>query len=126
MSSSKPCLASMPRAFMMFQTSGLNTGSVRLETLITGFCCACAADSAETANAKHTASAAMPRRDIVDMTTPPGGCFGCGLGAPQLVGPQTGWQRLYSAFPAVQLIAGSARGARCRISPHATAHGCTA
>ena len=32
----------MPRAFMMFQTSGLNTGSVRLETLMTGFCCACA------------------------------------------------------------------------------------
>ena len=27
---------------MMFHTSGLNTGSVRLETLIIGFCCACA------------------------------------------------------------------------------------
>ena len=42
MSSVKPCLASKPRAFMTFHTSGLNTGSVRLETLIIGFCCACA------------------------------------------------------------------------------------
>ena len=38
---------------MMFQTSGLNTGSVRLDTLITGFCCACAGNGiAGEANAK--------------------------------------------------------------------------
>ena len=45
-SSSKPFLVSKPRAFMMFHTSGLNTGSVRLETLITGFCWACAGTDA--------------------------------------------------------------------------------
>src|SRR3569833_3551719 len=36
MSRVKPCLASKPRAFITFQTSGLNTGKVRLETLMTG------------------------------------------------------------------------------------------
>ena len=36
---------------MMFHTSGLNTGSVRLETLITGFCCACAGGAANPATA---------------------------------------------------------------------------
>src|SRR3569623_3606224 len=36
MSRANPCLASKPRAFITFQTSGLNTGKVRLETLMTG------------------------------------------------------------------------------------------
>src|SRR5215469_13002629 len=40
MSSSKPFLVSNPRAFMMFQTIGLNTGRVRLETVIFGLSCA--------------------------------------------------------------------------------------
>ena len=37
---------------MMFHTSGLNTGSVRLETLITGLCCACAGGATNAAMAK--------------------------------------------------------------------------
>src|SRR6476646_11324141 len=70
MLSSKPCLASMPRAFMMFQTSGLNTGSVRLETLITGFCCACAGGASM--SAAQANSAANPRRNTLAMTFPLG------------------------------------------------------
>src|SRR4051812_48837252 len=68
MSSSKPCLASMPLAFMMFQTSGLNTGSVRLDTLMTGFCCACAGGASARANT--TANAAKTRRDMVIIASP--------------------------------------------------------
>ena len=58
---------------MMFQTSGLNTGSVRLETLITGFCWACAGTDAVpmAAIVKATISAARPRRDKFDMDTSP-------------------------------------------------------
>src|ERR1039458_1745591 len=57
---------------MMFHTSGLNTGSVRLETLITGFCCASADGAVKptTAKAITAASAARPRRDILNMKTP--------------------------------------------------------
>jgi hypothetical protein len=61
----------MPRAFMMFQTSGLNTGSVRLDTLITGFCCACALERPAVAIASAAAMAVKLRRDIMDMKTPP-------------------------------------------------------
>ena len=58
---------------MMFQTSGLNTGNVRLETLITGFCCACAGADAipQAAIVKVTVSAARPRRDKLSMGTSP-------------------------------------------------------
>ena len=76
MSSVKPCLASKPRAFMTFHTSGLNTGSVRLETLITGFCCACADGIATSGKGESkAANAARPRRDSLDMDIPPGGSF---------------------------------------------------
>ena len=58
---------------MMFHTSGLNTGSVRLETLITGFCCAwaCGATMVASAIANAAASAARPRRDSLDMDNSP-------------------------------------------------------
>src|SRR4051812_33731260 len=111
MSSSKPCLASMPLAFMMFQTSGLNTGSVRLDTLMTGFCCACAGAVAAIAATNAAANAASPRRDIVDMVldtivdmildmdnSP------CGLARDLEVSHGAKRARLYSAFISMQRI----------------------
>jgi len=50
----------------------LNTGSVRLETLMMGFCCAGAAEKmlvAAMANAAR--DAVSPRRNSFDMTLPP-------------------------------------------------------
>src|SRR5262245_28582549 len=74
---------------MMFQTSGLNTGKVRLETLITGFCCACAGDDAipPAVIARATVSAAMTRRDNLSMDSSPSwlfklwSCWSLGLNA---------------------------------------------
>src|SRR5437660_6316093 len=71
MSSSKPCLVSMPFAFMMFQTSGLNTGKVRLETVILGFACAYAPVPAVEAIAKTAAVVTTRRRDILSIANSP-------------------------------------------------------
>jgi len=67
----------MPRAFMMFHTSGLKTGNVRLDTLITGFCCACAGEAAKPkiANVHAAANAARLRRHNWNIDTPPRGRF---------------------------------------------------
>jgi hypothetical protein len=62
-SNSKPCLASKPRAFMIFQTIGLNTGRVRLDTLILGLCCASDAVVQPNANAQAVANVASLRRE---------------------------------------------------------------
>src|SRR5262245_58587530 len=64
---------------MMFQTIGLNTGSVRLETVIFGFCCATAAVAETSASAHVTvkaaaASVARPRRGIVSIKSTPLNC----------------------------------------------------
>src|SRR5262249_58718782 len=63
-------LASRPRAFMMFHTSGLNTGSVRLETVIFGRCCA--GEGLVPSNARRQAAArvARPRRKNIVMEFP--------------------------------------------------------
>ena len=56
---------------MMFHTSGLNTGKVRLDTLMTGFCCACAFGAKlNVSAATHANTAANPHRDILAMTFP--------------------------------------------------------
>src|SRR4029079_8915866 len=61
----------MPRALMMFHTRGLNTGRVRLDTLMTGFCCACTPGAKfKVSAAAHPNTAANPRRDILAMTFP--------------------------------------------------------
>src|SRR6476619_295828 len=61
----------MPRAFIMFHTRGLNTGKVRLDTLMTGFCCACTPGAKfKVSAAAHVNTAANPRRDILAMTFP--------------------------------------------------------
>jgi threonine/homoserine/homoserine lactone efflux protein len=52
---------------MMFQTIGLNTGSVRLDTLIFGLVCACAAVPVVDAIAMAAAAAAKWRRDILSI-----------------------------------------------------------
>src|SRR5437763_4417964 len=70
MSSSKPCLASRPRAFMMFHTSGVNTGSVRLETVIFGRCCAGEGLVPSSARRQAAARVARPRRKNIVMEFP--------------------------------------------------------
>src|SRR5882672_9738758 len=54
---------------MTFQTSGLNTGSVRLETLIFGFSCARAAgtDTPKAASTSAKASAVKRRRCVLNI-----------------------------------------------------------
>src|SRR3974390_2856886 len=73
MSSSKPFLVSNPRAFMMFQTIGLNTGRVRLETLIFGLSCATDGGTRSNASAQTAAIqvAARPRRRNLIMKMAP-------------------------------------------------------
>lgn len=61
-SSVKPCFSSSLRDFMMFQTSGAMTGSVRLETLMVVFCCAPACGAKAVARAKAAISAIKRRR----------------------------------------------------------------
>src|SRR5712671_3756950 len=78
MSSSKPFFASKPRAFMMFQTIGLNTGSVRLDTLIFGLICADAAVALAEAIATAATAAAKQRREILNMSSPQSAEVGCG------------------------------------------------
>src|ERR1700719_1602229 len=87
MSSSKPFFASKPRAFMMFQTIGLNTGRVRLETLIFGLICAYAAVAPGAAIAGAMAAAKW-RREILSISTSP-------------IGPAT---PLTPAFPAPGMV----------------------
>src|SRR5215471_15306275 len=48
---------------MMFHTIGLNTGSVRLETRICGFCCAVAALPTAITTARTAANRQPPRRN---------------------------------------------------------------
>jgi hypothetical protein len=50
---------------MMFQTIGLNTGNVRLETLIFGLCWAIDAVAEMSATVQAVASTARPRRNDV-------------------------------------------------------------
>jgi hypothetical protein len=55
----------------MFHTSGLKTGKVRLDTLMIGFCCACAFGATlNVSAATHAITAANPCRDILAMTFP--------------------------------------------------------
>src|SRR5262249_42672208 len=56
---------------MMFQTSGLNTGSVRLDTGILGFCCASDAVASNDTNAQAAASVARLRRENMAMKSLP-------------------------------------------------------
>src|SRR5262245_30299950 len=55
---------------MMFHTSGLKTGSVRLDTVIFGLCCATAALVPSKANAEAAASIARLRRENVVIGVP--------------------------------------------------------
>jgi hypothetical protein len=48
---------------MIFQTIGLNTGRVRLDTLILGLCCASDAVVQANANAQAVANVASLRRE---------------------------------------------------------------
>jgi hypothetical protein len=55
----------------MFHTKGLKTGKVRLDTLMTGFCCACALSVEPSVSAATLANtAANTRRDNLGMTFP--------------------------------------------------------
>ncbi len=56
---------------MMFQTSGLNTGSVRLDAVIFGFCCASAVVAPIDASAQAAASVAKARRENIFMESFP-------------------------------------------------------
>src|SRR6185295_6731005 len=58
-----------PRAFMMFQTSGLNTGKVRLEAVIFGFCCAGEGVGATAASTQAAATIASARRENLTMAS---------------------------------------------------------
>src|SRR3569623_2757418 len=69
MSRVKPCFASKPRAFITFQTSRLNTGKVRLDTLITGL--SCARTGMAVLAARAAAEAVKARRVIVVMKASP-------------------------------------------------------
>src|SRR2546423_864203 len=71
MSSSKPFFVSKPRAFMMFHTIGLNTGSVRLETRIRGLSWADDAVAPTMATTQAAISAGTRRRDSANITALP-------------------------------------------------------
>ena len=55
---------------MMFQTSGLNTGKVRLDAVIFGFCCASDAVAPIDTIAQAVASVAKVRREYMIMVAP--------------------------------------------------------
>jgi hypothetical protein len=60
----------------MFHTNGLNTGNVKLDAVIFGFCCACDAVVPTSAKAQAVASVARLRRDNVIMNALPSLCSG--------------------------------------------------
>src|SRR5690349_19097164 len=93
---------------MMFQTSGLNTGSVRLETLMTGLCWAKAIGGAypPTTSKAATATAAKPRRNEISMDVPLVVVRVRDL-ARHVARRRA---RLYSAFVCVQIIAQASGG----------------
>src|SRR4051794_33610241 len=70
-SSSKPCLASKPRALMIFHTIGLNTGKVRLDALIRGLSCALTRPRTAVAAVPPTIWARAVRREIFILLSGP-------------------------------------------------------